>query len=204
MSFIITCTESRFPCAENLNITHISSSFFPTHPVGGTGLHHFLVIAFLQAASKMSLNINPLLTHFQSYCWRGRYIPAQNWWTHSLPGKLWYYFDLCQLLLLTWRWPLPSRICSVGVQVQSLHLLLYHIHRLLVVVGVSAGIGQHLQAARRAQLIQQETAIITTEVPYEPDIDDKCQRLCLQRLTDRGNLVFQVAEKVHTMKSLIL
>lgn len=64
---------------------------------------------------------------------------------------------------------------SVGVQVQSLSLLLYHIHLLclLVVVGVDAGVGQHLQVSRRTPLTQQEMTIIMkiipTEVPYEPE-----------------------------------
>lgn len=42
---------------------------------------------------------------------------------------------------------------GVGVQVQGLRLLLHHIHllRLLVVVAVDAGVGQHLQTESRAQ-----------------------------------------------------
>ena len=45
---------------------------------------------------------------------------------------------------------------SVGVQVQSLRLLLHHVHllRLLVVVTVDAGVGQHLQAGVRESLGQ--------------------------------------------------
>lgn len=40
---------------------------------------------------------------------------------------------------------------SVGVQVQSLRLLLHHVHLLclLVVVTVDAGVGQHLQTAEQ-------------------------------------------------------
>lgn len=39
---------------------------------------------------------------------------------------------------------------GVGVQVQSLRLLLHHVHllRLLVVVAVDTGVGQHLQIDR--------------------------------------------------------
>lgn len=56
---------------------------------------------------------------------------------------------------------------SVGVQVQSLRLLLDHVHLLclLVVVGVDAGVGQHLQAARRAQSSQQDSTITAATAP---------------------------------------
>lgn len=42
---------------------------------------------------------------------------------------------------------------GVGVQVQGLRLLLHHVHllRLLIVVAVDAGVGQHLQTESRAQ-----------------------------------------------------
>lgn len=40
---------------------------------------------------------------------------------------------------------------SIGVKVQSLRLLFHHLHllRLLVVVAVDGGVGQHLQAENR-------------------------------------------------------
>lgn len=45
------------------------------------------------------------------------------------------------------------------MQVQSFRLLLHHVHllRLLVVVAVDAGVGQHLQTESRAQLTQQDS-----------------------------------------------
>lgn len=67
---------------------------------------------------------------------------------------------------------------SVGVLVQSLRLLLYHIHllRLLVVIGVDTGVGQHLQTAAQGPGNPVEnhncdviTRIATKEVPYEPE-----------------------------------
>lgn len=67
---------------------------------------------------------------------------------------------------------------SVGVLVQSLRLLLYHVHllRLLVVIGVDAGVGQHLQTETQGPVNPMEkpnhdviTRITTTEVPYEPE-----------------------------------
>lgn len=67
---------------------------------------------------------------------------------------------------------------SVGVLVQSLCLLLYHIHllRLLVVIGVDAGVGQHLQTVTQGPVNPMENpsydviaGIATTEVPYEPE-----------------------------------
>ena len=81
------------------------------------------------------------------------------------------HFHLSQLFLL--QVDLTQQdLQSIGVQVQSLCLLLYHIHLLclLVVVGVDAGVGQHLQAVRKAQVTQQEanvTNIVLREVPFE-------------------------------------
>lgn len=48
---------------------------------------------------------------------------------------------------------------GVGVQVQSLRLLLHHVHLLclLVVVAVDAGVGQHLQTESRAQLTRKDS-----------------------------------------------
>lgn len=50
---------------------------------------------------------------------------------------------------------------SIGVQVQSFSLLLHHVHllRLLVIVTVDAGVGQHLQTARRAKLTHKQRVL---------------------------------------------
>lgn len=45
-----------------------SQFFSQSSGVGGSGLYHFLVIAFLQATNKIVRNICYLLTHFLSYC----------------------------------------------------------------------------------------------------------------------------------------
>jgi len=54
---------------------------------------------------------------------------------------------------------------GVGVQIQSLRLLLHHVHllRLLVVVAVDAGVGQHLQTGSRAQLTPRSALSRTIE-----------------------------------------
>lgn len=61
---------------------------------------------------------------------------------------------------------------SVGVKVQSLCLLLHHLHllRFLVVVAVDAGVGQHLQAESRAQLPSRDLGqgMRKMKVPCEP------------------------------------
>lgn len=65
---------------------------------------------------------------------------------------------------------------SVGVQVQSLRLLLHHIHllRLLVVVAVDTGVGQHLQTLVRAwsahsSAVRSPAHFRTRRIPFWPE-----------------------------------
>lgn len=65
---------------------------------------------------------------------------------------------------------------GVGVQVQSLRLLLHHIHllRLLVVVAVDAGVGQDLQTAEQGTVntavsVSTMMAVTVKVLPCEPE-----------------------------------
>lgn len=96
---------------------------------------------------------------------------------------------------------------SIGVKVQSLRLLFHHLHllRLLVVVAVDGGVGQHLQAEKRPG--QPGPAAVppggsgrwrylASLRQYFTGINDEGQGLHLQRFVDGQHLLLQVDGKV--------